>query len=316
MVGKTGAGKSSSANTILGEVEAFKVECSPNPVTMTSSKKSREIVRDNFQSKGVAGDNIVSKKVAGYNIEVIDTPGLFGNSDNEEDEIKKCIEVSAPGPHAFLLVIRLGRFTEEEGNAVKWIQDNFGEKASDFTILLFTGGADLGKKSIDNFIAANEKLKKVKEDCKGGHFVFENNDILNRKQVKDLMQIVEKMWGKNGKKHYTNKMYEEAQRKIEEENKKKQQEEEKKKKEYEEKIRADEREKIRIRDRGCIPSLKNGSASAGMGATAGVGVGGAAAVVTACVVEAAVAAIACPALLVAGVVLGFATGLGYHMRKR
>ncbi|XP_076135408.1 GTPase IMAP family member 9-like [Alosa pseudoharengus] len=204
LLGKTGAGKSSSANTILGDVEAFKVECSLNAVTQSCEKKSKEVA-------------------AGYKIEVIDTPGLFDTSVSEEkteEAIKKCIKASVPGPHAFLLVIRLGRFTVEESNAVEWIQKNFGERASAFTILLFPGCADLGKKSIDDFIAANEKLKKLKEDCKGGHFVFENKDILNRQQVKDLMQMIEKMVEKNNKKYYTDKMFEEAQRKIEEENKK------------------------------------------------------------------------------------------------
>ncbi|XP_076146103.1 GTPase IMAP family member 9-like [Alosa pseudoharengus] len=295
LLGKTGAGKSSSANTILGDVEAFKVECCPNGVTQSCEKKSKEVA-------------------AGYKIEVVDTPGLFDTLVSEEktkEAIKKCIEASVPGPHAFLLVIRLGRFTVEESNAVEWIQNNFGEKASAFTILLFTGGAQLQKKSIDTFIAESEKLKNVINNCKGGYCVFENEQN-NPKQVDNLVEKIEVMLKGNGEKYYTNDMYKAAQEKLRKEEKKRKEEEKRKEKEREKQIRKDERKRIK----GEGGTLKSGSASAGIGAATGVGVGGAAAVVTACVVEAAVAAVACPALLVAGVVLGFATGLGYHMRKR
>lgn len=293
LLGRTGAGKSTSANTILDDANAFKAECAPNAVTRTCQKKSKE--------------------VAGYNMEVIDTPGLFDTSipaEETEEAIKTCIKVSVPGPHAFLLVVRLGRFTMEESNAVEWIQKNFGEKASDFTILLFTGGDQLRRKSIDTFIEESEKLKKVMDSCKGGYHVFENERGEDRqKQVQTLVEKIEEMLKKNGEKYYTNEMYKAAQKKIKEEEKKRKEEEKRRQKEHDDKIREDERQKLR--NRGCFSTLKD----AGLGAAAGVGVGGTGAVVTACVAEAAVAAVACPALLAGGVALGFAAGLAHYAKK-
>jgi hypothetical protein len=53
----------------------------------------------------------------------MDTPGLFDTAMEEKrimDEIIKCLAVMSPGPHAIILVLRIGvKFTEEEVKAVE-----------------------------------------------------------------------------------------------------------------------------------------------------------------------------------------------------
>ncbi len=198
LLGKTGTGKSSAGNTIISDV-VFKTGMSFKSIT-TQCQKHLTTVEDR-------------------NISVIDTPGLCDTSMSEEQlkaEIVKCVYMSAPGPHVFLLVMRLDmRYTNEEKNAVKWIQENFGEEASRYTIILFTRGDLLKGKILDDYISENNDLKALVNMCGNRFHLFNNKDMKNRSQVAELLEKIEKMVSENGGQHYTNEMFRKAQEEIE-----------------------------------------------------------------------------------------------------
>ncbi|KAF4080915.1 hypothetical protein AMELA_G00176600 [Ameiurus melas] len=92
------------------------------------------------------------------------------------------------GPHAFLIVIRLGRFTPEEKETIKQLKEVFGANAEKFTMILFTYKDELEKKkhTIEQYLEKGDpELRALVESC-GNRFYCVNNNAASYTQFKDL----------------------------------------------------------------------------------------------------------------------------------
>uniref|UniRef100_W5NL90 AIG1-type G domain-containing protein n=1 Tax=Lepisosteus oculatus TaxID=7918 RepID=W5NL90_LEPOC len=146
--------------------------------------------------------------VAGRRVAVVEVPDLFHAALTRDKTLaEKCLALCSPGPHAFLLVVRVGKLTTEEEDALEVIRNVFGEAALKHTMILFSHGDELKGQHVEE---SGDDLKKLLEKCSNRHHVLNNKNVSDRLQVTQLLEKIDRMVEENAGWYYTKNIYQET----------------------------------------------------------------------------------------------------------
>lgn len=97
------------------------------------------------------------------------------------------------GMKIFVLVLQLGRFTQEDEVVVEQLEASFEENIMKYMIVLFTRKEDLGDGDLHDYTnnTKNKALKKILKKCNGRVCAFNNKETGEDQetQVKGLLKI-------------------------------------------------------------------------------------------------------------------------------
>ena len=205
LIGKTGEGKSTTGNTVLGKYE-FQTALSAESITNTTKRGQAERF--------------------GRKLVVVDTPGLYDTSVGNEEvitEITKCYGITSPGLHAIVLVVGIARFTLEEKKTVEFFLDRFGKNLENFLIIAFTCKDKLEQEEMSvhdyvNTLSHSSELWKLLNRINNRYVVFgyKGRQEDRENEVQDLLNMIDNMVQSNGGQYYTNEMYNEAEKILQE----------------------------------------------------------------------------------------------------
>ncbi|XP_018616941.2 uncharacterized protein LOC108939806 isoform X1 [Scleropages formosus] len=179
LLGTIGCGKTLSGNTILGKA------ASPSAFSSPRICQTRRGLSE------------------GRQLSLVESPRWYWSGGQVEtsvrQETERALQLLAPGPHAFLLLIPVGQFTEVERQVPDQLEEVFGKGALRHTLVLFTCGDYLLGKGADEYLAGEDPaLREVLHKCGGRYHIFNNRKLEERVQVRTLLEKVEEMVRRNG----------------------------------------------------------------------------------------------------------------------
>ncbi|XP_029355216.1 uncharacterized protein LOC115041684 [Echeneis naucrates] len=178
LLGNLGCGKTSSADTILGQL---------SPVSPTASR-SCQLRQGSFEGRSVT---------------LVEAPRWYWNGGKMEDSVRqeteKAMSLIAPGAHGILLLVPVSQFTEMEGRVPAVLEEVFGQQVMDHSMVLLTCGDYLMGRTVEEYLRKEHPgLRQIIERCGGRCHVINNRKRQDREQVRELLEKVDDMVQQNG----------------------------------------------------------------------------------------------------------------------
>lgn len=145
-----------------------------------------------------------------------------------KQDLKLCLEMSFPGPHVFLVIMTVGRITEQEKYTLKYMSEMFGDQAFlNHTILVITRKEDLNLEiesddddeeydrieDLDKFILDSEDLNRIVKQCGNRCLAVSNSGEVDsskrKREAQRIIQSVNQLIENNNGVCYSNNMFKE-----------------------------------------------------------------------------------------------------------
>lgn len=150
----------------------------------------------------------------GQQLILVDTPEMWDEDGTEDlEQVKDCLALSLPGPHVFLLVLQVGRFTQGEVDMLGHLQKILGRDFAERAIVLFVRFDGRGQRSqrISDMVAgAHATLQGVVQRCGSRYYelnVTRSQNALSYPQVKELLSGINKLAASYGGRPYATKRF-------------------------------------------------------------------------------------------------------------
>lgn len=187
-MGRSGSEKSAAGNMVLGREE--KIYSGASPESQPSGIRQGE--------------------VAGRKVTVVEASDWFCSGLSLEElrqEVEHCVRLSAPGPHAFLLVIPVKESGEERGILEK-LEEIFGERCWRNTMILITVTDEEQEKNIEKFVrSGHQEFQRLVEKCGNRFHCLNINQSGDDSQVSQLLEKIDKMLAGNTERFYSGEIY-------------------------------------------------------------------------------------------------------------
>lgn len=146
---------------------------------------------------------------------MVDTPGFFDPVADPRDvkaEIRKSLRLVDPGPHAFLVVFKADRLSPEERACAQKITEIIGPAALNWCILIITHSDYFSAHdtTFEEYYNSGDRFLPeilIKKNFGGRYMVVNSKEIdtsKNQSFIKDLIQKITSMVGKNNGMYFEN----------------------------------------------------------------------------------------------------------------
>lgn len=163
-----------------------------------------EVLFENAETPKI---DTVQVKISARRVSVTNIIGLH-ETEHQSDSLDHLIGqlVHENEIHAFIFVVRLGQLTDADKMGIEWLQEVFGDRVTEFAIILFTYEQQEESESIIDDLKNNIILEHLYEKC-GSRYYTCNKIMNNQSELNTLMIGIEHLLFDNKQQGYTREMY-------------------------------------------------------------------------------------------------------------